>query len=177
MSSHPSHGNSDVRRGHAQEADGSQASARVAIPSSSATLDAHVPRSRPGERDEASHATHPPPCATAPFPTAGVSVPLTPSVGSNLSIPSKSVGQVAPPGAATQFTVGCLIQVVDMLRRLDERAKAETQTPASVAGPGARENHGADRAGSPANPGPLGTPASDRGAPGDQDEEQIEPSL
>jgi len=173
MSAHPSHGNSDVRSGHAKEADVSQASARVAIPSSSsATLDAHVPRSRPGERDEASHATHPPPCAAAPFPTAGVSVPLTPSVGSNLSIPSTSTGQVASPGTATRFTVGCLIQVVDMLRRLNERAK--TQTCTFVAGSETRENHGADRAGSPANAGPLGAPASNRGAPGDQDKGQIE---
>lgn len=179
MSLHSSHGDSGVRRGHAQEADGSQASARVAIPSSSSAIpDAHVPRSRQGARDKASHATNPPPCAAAPTPTAGISsVPSTPTLGSNLPIPSKSVGQVASPGTATQFTVGCLIQVVDMLRRLDERAKAETQTSASVAGPETRENHGADRAGSPTNPGPLGTPASDRGAPGDQDEEQIEPPL
>ena len=179
MSSDRSQRNAGVQRGHAQEADGSQASARAAMPSSSsATPNARAPRQRQGTRDKASRATTPTPCAAAHSPTAGVSsVPSTPSVGSNLSIPSKSVGQVSSPGTATQFTVGCLIQVVDLLRRLDERAKAEAETSASVAGPEARENHGADRAGSPANPGPLGTPASDRGAPGDQDEEQTEPSL
>jgi hypothetical protein len=110
--------------------------------------------------------------AGAPSPAIGVSsVTSTPSVGSNLSMPSRSVGQVASPSTATRFIGGCLIQVVDMLRRLDERAKAEPQTSASVAGPEVRENHGADRAGSPADPGPLGTPTSSRGAPGDQDEE------
>ncbi len=96
------------------------------------------------------------------------------SVCSNLSTPLTSIGQVASPGTATRFTVGRLIQVVDILRRLDERAKAEAQTFASVAGPETHENHGADRAGSPAAPGPLGTPTSTRGAPGDQDEERIE---
>ena len=172
MSSHRSHGDSGVRRGHVKEADGSQTSAWAAIPSSaSATPDVCV------ARDKASHATTPPPRAAAPSPTAGVSsVPSAPSVGSNLSIPSKSVGQVASPGTVTQFTVACLIQVIDMLRRLDERAKAEAQTSASVAGPETSENHGADRAGSPTNHGPLGTPASDRRAPLDQGEEQIEPS-
>ncbi len=176
MSLHRSQRDSDVRRGHTEEADGSRASARVAIPSSSsATPDVRAPRPRQGARDKTSRATTPTPRAAAPSPRADVSsVPSTPSVGSNLSSPLTSVGQVASPGTATRFTVGCLVQVVDMLRRLDERAKAETQTSASVAGPEARENHGADRAGSPADPGPLGTPTSTRGAPGDQDEEPIE---
>ncbi len=168
---------SSARRFHAQEADGSQASAQAAVPASTpGTPDTRAPRQQ-GAREESTRETTPPPYTAAPFPGASVSsVPSTPSVGSNLSIPSKSVGQVASPGTTTQFTVGCLIQVVDMLRRLDERAKAEAETSASVAGPEARENHRADRAGSPANSGPLGAPTVHRGAPGHQDEEQIEPS-
>ena len=170
---------SSARRFHAQEADGSQASAQAAVPASTpATPDTRAPRQHQGAREESTRETTPPPYTAAPFPGASVSsVPSTPSVGSNLSVPSKSTGQVASPGTATRFTAGCLVQVVDMLRRLDERAKTEAQTPASVASPETRENHGAGRAGSPADPGPLGTPTSTGGAPGDQDEEQIEPSL
>jgi hypothetical protein len=176
MVSDRSQGDSGVRRSRAQEADSPQASARVENPSSpSATPDVRAPRPRQGVQDKASRETTPTPCAAAPSPTAGVSsVPSTPSVGSNLSMPSASIGQVASPGTATRFPVGCLMQVVDMLRRLDERAQAEAQTSSSVAGREARENHRADRAGSPAAPGPLGTPTSNRGTPGDQDEERIE---
>ncbi len=166
---------SGVRRSRAQEADGSKASARVENPSSpSATPDARAPRPRQGARDKASRATTPTPCAAAPSPATGVPSALPTPSASNLSTPLASIGQVASPGTATRFPVGCLFQVVDMLRRLDERAQAEAQTSSSVAGREARENHRADRAGSPAAPGPLGTPTSNRGTPGDQDEERIE---
>ena len=179
MSSHRRQRDSGVRRGHAQEVDGSHESARAAIPSSSsATPDASVPRPRQGAQYKASRATTPPLCPALPAAsTSESSAPPTASVCSNLSSPLKSVGQVAFPGTTTQFTVGCLIQVVDMLRRLDERAKAEAQMSASIEGPEARENHGTDRAGSPADPGPLGGPTGNRGAPEDEDKEQIEPSL
>jgi hypothetical protein len=170
--------NSSVRRLYAQEANGSEGSARTTIPSSSsATPDVREPRPRQGARDKANRATSPPLCAAAPaVSTSESSTPPTPPVCSNLSSPLKRVGQVAPPGTTTQFTVGCLIQVVDMLRRLDERAKAEAETPSSVPDPEACANHGVDRAGSSADPGPLGTPTGHRGAPEGQDEEQIEPS-
>ena len=168
--------NSSARRLYAQEANGSDGSVRTTIPSSpSATPDVRTPRPRQGARDKANRATPPPLCTAAPaVSTSESSTPPTPSVCSILSTPLTSSGQDASPGTSTRFTAACLLQVVDMLRRLDERAKAEAQTPTSVAGPEARKNHGADRAGRPADPGPLGTPTTNRGAPTDQDEERIE---
>ncbi len=170
MSSHRGHRDSGVRRGHAQEADGSQASARAAIPSSaSATPEVRAPRPRQGARDKASRSTTPTPCAAAPSPTAGVSsAPSTPSVGSNLSTPLKKRGQVASPSWATRFTVGCLLELANLLRCLDERAKAGLQAPAPVTGPEGQPNHGADPAGGPANPGPLGPQGGDRQSRVDQ---------
>jgi hypothetical protein len=94
----------------------------------------------------------------------------TTSACSNLSIPLKSSGQVVSPGPVTRFTAGCVSQVLDMFRRLDERAKAAAQTSAAVSDSEARENHGTDGAGRPADPGPLGPPATHREAPEDHDE-------
>ncbi len=62
-------------------------------------------------------------------------------------------GQVALPSPAPRFTVECLLELANLLRRLDERAKADAQAPLPVAGPEGQPNHGADRAGGPADPG------------------------
>jgi hypothetical protein len=160
---------SSARRFHAQEANSSRVSARAAIPSSSAaTPDARAIRPRQGGREEFRETT-PPPCAAAPSPAAGVSsVPSTPSVRSNLSTPLKKRGQVASPSLATRFTVGCVLELANLLRCLDERAKAGLQAPAPVTGPEGQPNHGADPAGGPANPGPLGPPSGDRQSRVDQ---------
>jgi hypothetical protein len=164
MSSHPSHRDSDVRRGHAQEADGSQASARAPIPSSSsATPDVRAPRPRQGTRGKASSATTPTPCAAAP--SAGVSsAPPTPSVCSNLSTPLKKSGQVASPGTPTRFNIECLRDLLDLLRKLHEQAQGDVQAPTQT--PALDGHHGADRAGNPAAPGPLGPSGGDRQAQG-----------
>ena len=170
MVSDRSQRDSGVRRGHAQEADGSQASAWAAMPSSSSeTPDARAPRQRQGARDKPSRATTPTPCTAAPSPAAGVpSVPSTPSVRSNLSTPLKKRGQVASPSLATRFTVGCVLELATLLRCLDERAKAGLQVPAPVTGPEGQPNHGADPAGGPANPGPLGPQSGNRQSRVDQ---------
>jgi len=84
---------SSARRFHAQEADGSQASAQAAVPASTpGTPDTRAPRQQ-GAREESTRETTPPPYTAAPFPGASVSsVPSTPSVGSNLSVPSRRPG-------------------------------------------------------------------------------------
>jgi hypothetical protein len=109
--------------------------------------------------------------AAAPaISTRESSAPATTSVCSNLSTPLTSIGQVASSGPVTRFNAGSLSQVLDMLRRLDERTKADAQASAAVSGPETRENHGTDGAGRPADPGPLGPPATHREAPEDHDE-------
>jgi hypothetical protein len=164
MSLHPSHRDSDVRRGHAQAAAGSQASARAAIPSSSsATPDVRAPRPRQGTRGKASSATTPTPCAAAPL--AGVSsAPPTPSVCSNLSTPLTRSGQVASAGTPTRFSTECLRDLVNLLRRLDEQPQADAKAPTHTAD--LASDHGADRVGNPAAPGPLGPSGADSQAPG-----------
>jgi hypothetical protein len=166
MSSHRGHRDSGVRRGHAQEADASQASARAAIPSSaSATPEVRAPRPRQGARDKASRSTTPTPCAAAPSPPAGVSsAPSTPSVGSNLSTPLTRSGQVAAPSTARRLSIGCLRELVDLLRKLDEQTRADAQPPTHAGG--LDGDHGGNRAGSPAAPSPLRPSGGDRQAPG-----------
>lgn len=52
------------------------------------------------------------------------------AVRRNLSTPSGSTGQdAAPPASPTRFTVESLVGVLDMLRQLDEQAKADVQAP------------------------------------------------
>ncbi len=166
---------SSARRFHAQEANSSRVSARAAIPSSSsATPDARAPRPRQGARDKASRATPPPPCAAAPSPTAGVpSVPSTSSVCSNLFTPLKKSGQVASPDTAPRFSIECLRDLLDLLRRLHEQAQADIQGPIHAAG--LDGNHGANPAGNPAAPGPLGPSGGDRQAPGINSEDSSGP--
>lgn len=88
------------------------------------------------------------------------------SVCCNLSTPPKKSGQVALPSPATRFTVECLLELANLLRRLDERAQAGAEAPARRTED--QPNHGADRAGGPANPGPLGPPGDDRQARANQ---------
>jgi hypothetical protein len=93
---------SSARRFHAQEANSSRVSARAAIPSSSsATPDARAIRPRQGAREESTRETTPTPCAPASSPAARVSsVPLTPSVRSNLSTPLQCKPRPATPRPA-----------------------------------------------------------------------------
>src|SRR5260370_21564116 len=96
----------------------------------SATPDARAPRPRQGARDKASCVTTPTSCASASSPATGVSsAPPTPSLCSNLSTPLKKSGQVALPSTAARFTVECLLELANLLRCLDERAKAGREAP------------------------------------------------
>ncbi len=167
--------NSSVRRLHAQEANGSEGSARTTIPSSSsATPDARAPRPRQGARDKANRATTPPLCTAAPaVSTTESSTPPTPPVCSNLSSPLKRSRQVASPRAAMRFSIQCLRDLVDLLRRLDEQAHADAQAPTHAAGRDG--HHGADRAGNPTTPGPLRSSGGDRQAPGITTEDSSRP--
>jgi hypothetical protein len=167
---------SSARRLHAQEANGSEASARAATPSSSsATPDVRAPRPRQGARDKANRATTPMTCAAAPAPsTSGSSVPLTPSVCSNLSTPLKKSGQVAPPTTATRFTAECILELANLLRGLDERAKVGAQAQAPTTGVEGDPNPGANRAGGTADPSPLGPSGGNRQTRADQGAGPIE---
>jgi hypothetical protein len=174
MSSHRRQRDSSVRRGHAPEADGSQESVRAAIPSSSsATPDTRVPRPRQGARYKASRAT--PLCPALPaVSTSESSTPPTASVCSNLSTPLKKSGQVAPPSTATRFTAECMLELANLLRGLDERAKVGAQAQAPTTGVEGDPNPGANRAGGTADPSPLGPSGGNRKTRADQGAGPIE---
>jgi hypothetical protein len=176
MSSHRRQRDSSVRRGHAQEADGSHESARAAIPSSSsATPDARVPRPRQGAQYKASRATTPPLWPALPAAsTSESSAPPTASVCSNLSSPLKKSGQVALPSTATRFTAECVLELANLLRGLDERAKVGAQAQAPTAGLEGEPNPWANRAGGPADPSPLGPSGGNRKTRADQGAGPIE---
>jgi hypothetical protein len=119
-------------------------------------------------------ARRPQPAPRRPPPTTGgSSVPSTPCVGRNLSIPLPRSGQVASPGTPTRFHIECLRDLLDLLRRLNEQAQAGTQAPTHTAG--LDGHHGADRAGNPGAPGPLGPSGGDRRAPGINTEDSSRP--
>jgi hypothetical protein len=167
---------SSVRRSHAQEANGSEASARAATPSSSSAIpDVRALRPRQGARDKANRATSPMPCAPAPAPsTSESSAPPTPSVCSSLSTPLKKSGQVAPPTTATRFTAECMLELANLLRGLDERAKVGAQAQAATTGVEGDPNPGANRAGGTADPSPLGPSGGNRQTRADQGAGPIE---
>src|SRR5262249_54519817 len=114
-------------------------------------------------------------CAAVPTPSSNeLQVIQTLPVASNLSIPSKEVGQHASSfGAAYRFTTDGLVQLVDLLKQLDERAKAEPQAPAATARSDQHQDQPPSRAGGAADPGALGSSGSNRPASPNRDEEAI----
>ena len=87
--------------------------------------DLRVPRPSLDARDEAKRAAPSTSCAAVPTPSSNEpQVIQTLSVARNLSIPSKEVGQHASScGMAYRFTTGGLVQLIDLLKQLDERAR------------------------------------------------------
>lgn len=138
--------------------------------------DLRVPRPSLDARDEAKRAAPSTSCAAAvPTPASNeLQVIQTLSVASNLSIPSKEAGQDASSfGTAYRFTIDGLVQLVDLLKQLDERAKVEPQASTATTRPEQDQDQPASRAGSSADPGALGPSGSNRPASPNRDEEAI----
>ena len=138
--------------------------------------DLRVPRPSLDARDEAKRAAPSTSCAAAvPTPASNeLQVIQTLSVASNLSIPSKEAGQDASSfGTAYRFTIDGLVQLVDLLKQLDERAKVEPQAPTATTRPEQHQDQPASRAGGAADPGALGPSGSNRPASPNRDEEAI----
>jgi len=134
-----------------------------------------VPRPSLDARDEAKCAAPSTSCAAALTPSSNeLQVIQTLSVASNLSIPSKEAGQDASSfGTAYRFTIDGLVQLVDLLKQLDERAKVEPQAPTATTRPEQHQDQPASRAGGAADPGALGPSGSNRPASPNRDEEAI----
>jgi hypothetical protein len=106
--------------------------------------------------------------ATAPDPK--LHEPVPPDRGEpaekracrNLSTSSGNTGQDAAPADPARLTVEFLIELLDMLRRLDERAKADVRASTHPTRADADADPAPDRAGGAGNHRSLG------GAPGDR---------
>lgn len=82
----------------------------------------------------------------------------------NLSTSSGNTGQDAAPAGPARLTVESLIKVLDMLRRLDERAKADVRAPTHPTRADADADPAPDRAGGAGNHRSLGGTPGDRQA-------------